>query len=221
MIRETSRQRFDMQVSTGAPVQDFGIFSARAGRETKSVAFPTESWVYVPFGLEIFFTDQRNSKVFDYPLQVIDLPAQATNFGTMGRKSTVPYGLASRSRSYTSWPPSRAPTTGPTWKWPTAFPRANWATWKTGSAKGPGCPAESPFRTWTSTTCRPCPSRWDRFAVPHLSRTICNSVRAHSGSVRSPGRTGPRFPCGIRFLRSTGSLPRRFRSRITARTECC
>ncbi|MDE2727810.1 MAG: GWxTD domain-containing protein, partial [Gemmatimonadota bacterium] len=85
MIRETSRQRLDMQVSTGAPIQDFGIFSARAGRETKSVAFPTESWVYVPFGLEIFFTDQRNSKAFDYPLQVIDLPAQATNFGTTDR----------------------------------------------------------------------------------------------------------------------------------------
>ena len=40
MIRETSRQRFDMQVSTGAPIQGFGTFSARAGRETKSVAFP-------------------------------------------------------------------------------------------------------------------------------------------------------------------------------------
>ena len=85
MIRETSRQRLDMQVSTGAPIQDFGIFSARAGRETKSVAFPTESWVYVPFGLEIFFTDQRNSKVFDYPLEVIDLPDQSSNFGTTDR----------------------------------------------------------------------------------------------------------------------------------------
>lgn len=85
MIRETSRQRLDMLVSTGAPIQDFGEFSARAGRETKSVAFPTESWVYVPFGLEIFFTDQRNSRAFDYPLQVIDLPDQATNFGTTDR----------------------------------------------------------------------------------------------------------------------------------------
>ena len=85
MIRETSRRRLDMQVSTGAPIQDFGIFSARAGRETKSVAFPTESWVYVPFGLEIFFTDQRNSKVFDYPLEVIDLPEQSSNFGTTDR----------------------------------------------------------------------------------------------------------------------------------------
>ncbi|MCY4545234.1 MAG: GWxTD domain-containing protein [Gemmatimonadetes bacterium] len=85
MIRELSRQRLDMQVSTGAPIQDFGEFSARAGRETKSVAFPTESWVYVPFGLEIFFTDQRNSQVFDYPLQVIDLPDLADNFGTTDR----------------------------------------------------------------------------------------------------------------------------------------
>lgn len=85
MIRETSRQRFDMRVSTGAPFQDIGLFSARAGRETKSVAFPTESWVYVPFGLEIFFTDQRNSKAFDYPLQVIDLPEQATNIGSTDR----------------------------------------------------------------------------------------------------------------------------------------
>ena len=85
MIRETSRQRLDMQVSTGAPIQDFGEFSARAGRVTKSVAFPTESWVYVPFGLEVFFTDQRNSKVFDYPLEVIDLPGQSTNFGTTDR----------------------------------------------------------------------------------------------------------------------------------------
>ena len=85
MIRETSRQRFDMQVSTGAPIQSFGEFSARAGRVTKSVAFPTESWVYVPFGLEVFFTDQRNSKVFDYPLEVIDLPGQSTNFGTTDR----------------------------------------------------------------------------------------------------------------------------------------
>ena len=85
MIRETSRQRFDMQVSTGAPIQGFGEFSARAGRVTKSVAFPTESWVYVPFGLEVFFTDQRNSKVFDYPLEVIDLPGQSTNFGTTDR----------------------------------------------------------------------------------------------------------------------------------------
>ena len=78
MIRELSRQRLDVQVSTGAPIQGFGEFSARAGRETKSVAFPTESWVYVPFGLEIFFTDQRNSKAFDYPLQVIDLPELAS-----------------------------------------------------------------------------------------------------------------------------------------------
>ena len=85
MIRDQSRQRFDLEVSTGAPIQEFGEFSARAGRETKAVAFPTESWVYVPFGLEIFFTDQRNSKVFDYPLQVIDLPDLATNFGTTNR----------------------------------------------------------------------------------------------------------------------------------------
>ncbi len=85
MIREHSRQRLDLEVSTGAPIQEFGEFTARAGRETKSVAFPTESWVYVPFGLEIFFTDQRNSKVFDYPLQVIDLPDQTTNFGTTNR----------------------------------------------------------------------------------------------------------------------------------------
>lgn len=85
MIREVGRQRINLDINTGAPYQDFGDFSARAGRETKSVAFPTESWVYVPFGLEIFFTDQRNSQVFDYPLQVIDLPAQVTNFGTTNR----------------------------------------------------------------------------------------------------------------------------------------
>ena len=85
MIREVNRQRINMDINTGAPYQDFGEFSARAGRETKSVAFPTESWVYVPFGLEIFFTDQRNSQVFDYPLQVIDLPDLANNFGTTDR----------------------------------------------------------------------------------------------------------------------------------------
>ena len=85
MIRDVSRQRVNMEVNTGAPNQDFGEFSARAGRATKSVAFPTESWVYVPFGLEIFFTDQRNSMVFDHPLQVIDLPDRATNFGTTNR----------------------------------------------------------------------------------------------------------------------------------------
>ncbi len=85
MIRDVNRQRINMDINTGAPYQDFGEFSARTVRETKSVAFPTESWVYVPFGLEIFFTDQRNSKVFDYPLQVIDLPDQATNFGTTNR----------------------------------------------------------------------------------------------------------------------------------------
>ena len=85
MIREVNRQRIRMDVNTGAPNQDFGEFSARAGRETRSVAFPTESWVYVPFGLEVFFTDQRNSKAFDYPLQVIDLPSQSTNFGMTNR----------------------------------------------------------------------------------------------------------------------------------------
>lgn len=85
MIRDLSRQRLNMEVSTGAPIQGFGGFGARALRETKSVAFPTESWVYVPFNLEIFFTDQRNSKVFDYPLEVIDLPDQATNFGVTNR----------------------------------------------------------------------------------------------------------------------------------------
>ncbi len=85
MIRDVNRQRINMDINTGAPYQDFGDFSARAGRETKSVAFPTESWVYVPFGLEIFFTDQRNSQVFDYPLQVIDLPDQVTSFGTTDR----------------------------------------------------------------------------------------------------------------------------------------
>lgn len=95
MIRETSRQRLDMQVSTGAPIQDFGEFSARAGRETKSVAFPTESWVYVPFGLEMFFTDQRNSKAFDYPLEVIDLTDQSNNFGTTDR---LAYSFLNTSR---------------------------------------------------------------------------------------------------------------------------
>lgn len=95
MIREVNRQRINMDVNTGAPYQDFGEFSARIGRETKSVAFPTESWVYVPFGLEIFFTDQRNSMVFDYPLQVIDLPDQATNFGTTNR---LAYNFLNTSR---------------------------------------------------------------------------------------------------------------------------
>ncbi len=85
MIREVSRQRIRLEVNTGAPNQDFGHFEARAGRATRSVAFPTESWVYAPFGLELFFTDQRNSKVFDYPLQVIDLPDQSTNFGGTNR----------------------------------------------------------------------------------------------------------------------------------------
>ena len=85
MIREQSRQRFNMEVSTGAPNQDLGHFGERAMRETRSIAFPTESWVYVPFGLEIFFTDQRNSKVYDYPLQVIDLPEVASSSGLTNR----------------------------------------------------------------------------------------------------------------------------------------
>lgn len=85
IIRDHSRQQFRMEVNTGAPYQEFGIFSERAERETRLVAFPTESWVYIPFGMEIFFTDQRNSKVFDYPLQVIDLPAQVSSTGITNR----------------------------------------------------------------------------------------------------------------------------------------
>ena len=85
MIREQSRQRFNMEVSTGTPNQELGYFGERAMRETRSIAFPTESWVYVPFGLEIFFTDQRNSKVYDYPLQMIDLPEVVSSSGLTNR----------------------------------------------------------------------------------------------------------------------------------------
>ena len=57
----------------------------RAARETRAVSFPTESWVYVPFGLELFFSDQMNSGKFDYPLQSIELPADVSNFGVTNR----------------------------------------------------------------------------------------------------------------------------------------
>lgn len=98
MIRDMSRQRFRMDINTGAPNQDIGHFAARAMRATRAVAFPTESWVYVPFGLEVFFTDQRNSKVYDYPLQVIDLPDQATNFG---RTERLAYNFLNSPRKQT------------------------------------------------------------------------------------------------------------------------
>jgi len=80
-IREQNRHRYKMQLSTGASDWSEDGFMGRAGRETRAVSFPTESWVYVPFGLELFFSDQMNSGKFDYPLQTIELPAAGSEFG--------------------------------------------------------------------------------------------------------------------------------------------
>lgn len=87
-IRDQNRQRYKMQLNTGSADWEETGFLARASRETGAVSFPTESWVYVPFGLELFFADQNNSGEFDYPLQTIELPAAGSNFGETSRLAT-------------------------------------------------------------------------------------------------------------------------------------
>jgi GWxTD domain-containing protein len=84
-IRDQNRQRYRMRLSTGASDWSEDGFLSRASRETRAVSFPTESWVYVPFGLELFFSDQMNSGEFDYPLQTIELPSAGSNFGETNR----------------------------------------------------------------------------------------------------------------------------------------
>lgn len=79
-VRETNRYQYQLQVSSGASpwsqdVGGFDSFLARSGNETRANAFATESWVYVPYNLELFFTDQMNNDSYDFPLLPTELPS--------------------------------------------------------------------------------------------------------------------------------------------------
>ncbi|MBT5872055.1 MAG: tetratricopeptide repeat protein [Candidatus Latescibacteria bacterium] len=79
-VRETNRYQYQLQVSNGAsPWSEdsggFDSFLARSSNETRANAFATESWVYVPYNLELFFTDQMNDGSYDYPLLPTQLPS--------------------------------------------------------------------------------------------------------------------------------------------------
>ena len=86
-VRETNRYQYQLQVSNGAApwsagTSGVGGFMNRASSETQATAFATESWVYVPYNLELFFTDQMNNGNFDYPLLPTELPAATNDYGS-------------------------------------------------------------------------------------------------------------------------------------------
>ncbi|MBI4552038.1 MAG: tetratricopeptide repeat protein [Candidatus Latescibacteria bacterium] len=60
-----------------------GSFMLRAGRETQGLVYISESWVYVPYNMELFFVDQLGLGSFDYPL-----PTHDTNVAVAGRQAT-------------------------------------------------------------------------------------------------------------------------------------
>lgn len=47
-------------------------FILKAQRVNQALAFVVESWVYVPYTLELFFVDQLNRGIFDYPLPIFE-----------------------------------------------------------------------------------------------------------------------------------------------------
>ena len=52
-------------------------FLERSRRATTSNVYPVESWVYVPFEMELFFVDQMGSGAYDYPLMTLTIDAGA------------------------------------------------------------------------------------------------------------------------------------------------
>ena len=64
VIRSTNPYR--LSLGTGGPSTGRGI------------TFKTESWVYKPYGIELFFVDQMGRETYDYPLSLIDFGPQST-----------------------------------------------------------------------------------------------------------------------------------------------
>lgn len=73
-IRETNRYQYNLQAGYGrAPwAEDEATALGMSVEGTTAAAFATESWVYVPYGLELFFIDQMGNGKYNYPL----LPTQ-------------------------------------------------------------------------------------------------------------------------------------------------
>lgn len=80
-IRERNREQYKMQVNTGGTSWAQEPIAEEMTRQTQGLAFAVESWVYAPFGLELFFADQMHSGKFDFPTDVIEMPSASTAGG--------------------------------------------------------------------------------------------------------------------------------------------
>ena len=59
--------------------QNAHTFRLRAGRETQTLGFVSESWVYVRYDMELFFVDQLGLGKFDYPLGIHETNIEEAN----------------------------------------------------------------------------------------------------------------------------------------------
>jgi GWxTD domain-containing protein len=78
-IRDRNRQQYKMQINTGGVAWSQEPMAELMTRQTQALAFAVESWVYVPFGLELFFADQLHNGKFDFPVEVTEMPAAGSN----------------------------------------------------------------------------------------------------------------------------------------------
>ena len=85
-IRERNREQYKMQVNTGGTAWSQEPIAEEMTRQTQGLAFAVESWVYAPFGLELFFADQMHSGKFDFPTDVMEMPSAGTASGAVVTK---------------------------------------------------------------------------------------------------------------------------------------
>ena len=86
VIRERNREQYKMQVNTGGTSWSQDPIAEEMTRQTQALAFAVESWVYVPFGLELFFADQMHSGKFDFPTDTMEMPSAGTASGAVVTK---------------------------------------------------------------------------------------------------------------------------------------
>jgi len=83
-VRETNRYQYQLNVTNGETNTLWEASEDPLGgllQETRGSSYATESWVYVPYNMEIFFTDQMSNGNYDFPLLETQLPSSANDFG--------------------------------------------------------------------------------------------------------------------------------------------
>ena len=71
----SGNNRVDVIRATNPYRLNIGTGGLSTGR---GITFKTESWVYIPYGIELFFVDQMGRETYDYPLPLIDFGRQST-----------------------------------------------------------------------------------------------------------------------------------------------